>query len=191
MTDKKPAEKKARAFDPSAHFTDIKGRQYLEVKWRIVWFREEHPEWVIGTDVNLTDGGALAKCNIATPEGKLVSTGTAFIKSTAWPRFVEKAETAAVGRALALLGYGTQFAEELDEDTENGELADSPVGTSTNLASEKQVKMIRAVARDKGKPTEDIEAAYKKKLAELTSAEASAVIERLMAMPNVEEESFN
>lgn len=53
---------------------NLRGKQYLEVKFRLVWFREEHPD------------------------------------------FIEKAETGSIGRALALIGYGTQFcADELDE----------------------------------------------------------------------------
>jgi hypothetical protein len=43
--------------------------------------------------------------------------------------FVEKAETGAIGRALAMCGYGTQFAPELSEgDLESGRIAyaDSP-----------------------------------------------------------------
>ena len=38
--------------------------------------------------------------------------------------YLEKAETKAVGRALAMLGYGTQFAPELDE---GDRIVDSPV----------------------------------------------------------------
>jgi hypothetical protein len=37
---------------------------------------------------------------------------------------MEKAETGAIGRALALIGYGTQFAPEMDEEDR---IVDSPV----------------------------------------------------------------
>ena len=38
--------------------------------------------------------------------------------------YIEKAETKAIGRALAMLGYGTQFAPELNEEHR---IVDSPV----------------------------------------------------------------
>jgi hypothetical protein len=42
-----------------------------------------------------------------------------------FPEFMEKAETGALGRALALIGYGTQFcADDLDE---GDRIVDSPV----------------------------------------------------------------
>ena len=42
-----------------------------------------------------------------------------------FPDYVEKAETGAIGRALGVLGYGTQFAPEFDEGTER--IVDSPM----------------------------------------------------------------
>jgi hypothetical protein len=42
-----------------------------------------------------------------------------------FPDYVEKAGTGAVGRALAAIGYGTQFAPELDEQHR---IVDAPVG---------------------------------------------------------------
>ncbi len=29
---------------------NLRGRDYLEVKYRLVWFREEHPDWSIETE---------------------------------------------------------------------------------------------------------------------------------------------
>ena len=31
------------AFNPNDHLINLKGKHYLEVKWRLVWFRMEHP----------------------------------------------------------------------------------------------------------------------------------------------------
>ncbi len=39
------------AFKPEDHFRNLKGQQYLEVKWRVVWFREEHHDGYIKTDL--------------------------------------------------------------------------------------------------------------------------------------------
>jgi hypothetical protein len=53
-----------------------------------------------------------------------VATGTKSEKAASFSDFIEKAETGAIGRALAGLGYGTQFAPELDEQHR---IVDSPV----------------------------------------------------------------
>jgi hypothetical protein len=41
--------------------------------------------------------------------------------------FAEKAETGAIARALAVAGYGTEAALDLDEGTDQDRIADSPV----------------------------------------------------------------
>jgi hypothetical protein len=45
--------------------------------------------------------------------------------------FVEKAETGAIARALAVAGYGTEAALDLDEGVEEGRIADAPVSGAT------------------------------------------------------------
>ena len=96
---------------------NLKGKQYLEVKYRLVWFREEHPMWSIETQlVSVTDTSAYAKATIRDDTGRIISTSHKFESVQGFPDFIEKAETGAIGRALALIGYGTQFcADELDE----------------------------------------------------------------------------
>lgn len=96
---------------------NLKGKQYLEVKYRLVWFREEHPMWSIETQlVSVTDTSAYAKATIRDDTGRIIATSHKFESVQGFPDFIEKAETGAIGRALALIGYGTQFcADELDE----------------------------------------------------------------------------
>jgi hypothetical protein len=105
---------------------NLRGKEYLEVKYRLVWFREEHPDWSIQTEfVSITDKSALAKASILDVQGRVVSTSHKFENERGFPDFLEKAETGAIGRALALVGYGTQFcADELDE---GARIVDSPV----------------------------------------------------------------
>lgn len=104
---------------------NLRGKEYLEVKYRLVWFREEHPSWTIETEfVSITDKSALAKATLRDETGRIVSTSHKFENERGFPDFLEKAETGAIGRALALIGYGTQFcADELDE---GGRIVDSP-----------------------------------------------------------------
>lgn len=105
---------------------NLKGKEYLEVKYRLVWFREEHPEWSIETEfVERTQDGALAKATIKNDKGQIMATSHKFEDKKGFFDFMEKAETGSIGRALALMGYGTQFcADELDEADR---IVDAPV----------------------------------------------------------------
>lgn len=105
---------------------NLRGKQYLEVKYRLVWFREEHPTWSIETQlVSVTDTSAYAKATIRDDTGRIIATSHKFESVQGFPDFIEKAETGSIGRALALIGYGTQFcADELDEGKR---IVDAPV----------------------------------------------------------------
>lgn len=118
---------------------NLRGKEYLEVKYRLVWFREDHPDWSIETDlVNVTDVSAYAKATVRDEKGRVIATSHKFESVQGFPDFIEKAETGAIGRALALIGYGTQFcADELDEGSR---IVDSPVQarSSNSNSSERQ-----------------------------------------------------
>ena len=104
---------------------NLKGKDYLQVMHRIVWFREEHPDWTIETEfLTITDKMSVAKATIKNAEGRIMATSHKREDATGFADHSEKAETGAIGRALALCSYGTQFtAHELDE---GNRLADSP-----------------------------------------------------------------
>lgn len=97
------------------------GRAYLPVQARVLWFRRDHPDWGIVTtavEINLMPDGnsppyAVFQSQIFNAEGRLMATGTKMEDARGFGDFVEKAETGSVGRALALCGYGTLFAQEL------------------------------------------------------------------------------
>lgn len=114
------------AFDAKKHLIKLKDKWYLEAKWRIMWMRDEHPDWRISTEVISLDP-PIVKAVVMDAEGAVIATahGGAVDKGNAvWSgRSIEKAETAALGRALAHAGYGTQF---LESDADH--LADSPIG---------------------------------------------------------------
>lgn len=96
---------------------NLRGKDYLEVKYRVVWFREEHPDWSIETAfVSTDDDSACARAVIRDAAGRVLATSHKTENVQGFPDFLEKAETGAIGRALALVGYGTAFcADELDE----------------------------------------------------------------------------
>lgn len=104
----------------------LKGKDYLQVAHRLVWFREERPNWSIQTEFKvLAEKQAIAKATVLDSEGRIISTSHKSETVGDFPDFIEKAETGAIGRALALCGFGTQFAE--DDLDEGKRLADSPV----------------------------------------------------------------
>jgi hypothetical protein len=117
----------APKFDPKRHTIRVQGnREYLPVSARLIWFRGERPDWGIVTEpieINYEKQFAVFLCRIFNAEGRLMATGTKMETVRGFADWLEKAETGSVGRALALCGYGTQFAPELEE---GARLADSP-----------------------------------------------------------------
>lgn len=113
-----------RPFDPSAYLTEHRGRKYMEVKWRLLWLRTEHPDAVIETEETGSggegpDAWVTFRARVTIPGGGS-ATGHALQTRKDFPAgFFEKTETKALGRALVCLGYGTQFATEYDEDADN------------------------------------------------------------------------
>lgn len=124
-------------FNPNEHMMSLKGKDYLQVMWRLVWFREDHPDWCIDTTMmEHIDGVSAVFCaKILDAEGRQVSSGWGSETKKDFGDYLEKAETKSVGRALAMLGYGTQFtADELDEGQR---IVDSPVERKPQKAAEK------------------------------------------------------
>ena len=117
------------AFDFKRHLIKVQGgRSYLPVSARLIWFRSEHPDWGIETEameINHEKQYAIFRARIYNEDGKLMAMGTKKEDVKGFGDFIEKSETGAVGRALAMCGYGTQFSPELDEAS-SGRFADSP-----------------------------------------------------------------
>ena len=95
--------------------TNIKGKQYVEVNQRLLYFRNEskYDGWSITTDFLALDSeSCVAQCTISDNEGRVIAQGTAqedksssYINKTS---YIENCETSAVGRALAMLGIGIE-----------------------------------------------------------------------------------
>lgn len=104
---------------------------YLPVAARIAWFRREHPDWSIITKiVELANKAVVMKAVIKDAGGRIIATARKKETEIGFPDYIEKAETGAVGRALAMCGYGTLQAPEFDEEDR---LADSPIEKARNL----------------------------------------------------------
>lgn len=129
-------------WDPQDHLMKIKGKEYLTVQNRLIWF--------------IRDQRALIEAGLATCAYALETTlvehdtgkGWAHFKTTVrdvlgnsatmygsetqrdFPDYIEKASTKSLGRALLLLGYGTAFtADDLDEGER---VVDAPVAATTS-----------------------------------------------------------
>jgi hypothetical protein len=188
-------------FNPNEHLLKLKRSvrdgddwktvedDYLEVKWRLCWFRDKYPQGSIETEEVYVDldreitaeryrwvnrkkefytvtgkGYARYRAMVCTGEGGR-ATGTKTESAVDFPDFVEKAETGAIGRALAALGFGTQFTG--DEFNEAHRIVDTPVRhddkpeeeqkvPETDLpASEQQVSSIRKLSGYLHKPVPD------------------------------------
>ena len=166
---------------------------YLEVKWRRVWFNEEHPDWKRLIDVKMfpendIPKACLAKAEIYNDKNELVTIGWGYSTVEMFKRFVEKACTAAEGRALASIGYGTQWAEEYYEDTDSAEnLVDSPVIKNAveviqeEQATTAQKEFVKKLVKDKKQ--EEILSMLKEIKAEsidtLNKTQASILINKL------------
>lgn len=109
---------------------------YLDVKYRLLWFRLHRPEGKIDTEIiHVDDKSAVVTCKLY--ESKSDSAEQYIARSCAQrfasqdkfgDRYLEIAETAAIGRVLAAAGYGTQFCG--SADMLGDVIADSPIDIS-------------------------------------------------------------
>ena len=114
-----------KKFNPAEHLISLKGKDYLQVAWRIAWFRDVHPDWSITTLAHeINKDIAIFRAAITDDKGVEIASGYGSETPRDFSDFIEKAETKAMGRALAVAGFGTQFAPELDEGER---IVDSPV----------------------------------------------------------------
>jgi len=146
-------------FNPNDHLIQLKSRDgskdYLPVQWRLVWFRSLCPEGVIETEmvhldpnreteeevytwnqetrrseksIKRANGFVVFRAVVTDGKGGK-ATATKSEKAASFGDYIEKCETGSVGRALAMLGFGTQFTgDDLDEQHR---IVDAPVDRST------------------------------------------------------------
>jgi hypothetical protein len=101
----------ADEFNPLDYVIRMRGqRDYLEVKYRVLWLRREHPTARIRSEcLDHSDSFALFRVTIDLGErGSAEGHGSEFRDS--FLNFIEKAETRALGNALDNLGFSTDAA---------------------------------------------------------------------------------
>ena len=139
---------KVEGFDPAAFLRKLIGENgeqqyYLDVKYRKLWFRLKYPEGKITKRiVKLDNDFAIIESKVylnrTDPEDAYVSCAMA----QRWrsdddnygKKYVETAETAAVGRALADAGFGIQFSEPGEDQDPN--FVDSPATLPQNAMAD-------------------------------------------------------
>jgi hypothetical protein len=109
---------------------NLKGKDYMMVAYRIQWLEETETKYEITTEfplLNAEETVARATITLFNDDGSVRRKVSATKRETKkdFSDHTEKAETSAIGRAVALLGFGTQFA--LADMEEGTRLADSPL----------------------------------------------------------------
>ena len=119
-------------FDPGKYVLDLRGKKYLPVFARVLAFRDIHPDGSIVTEMLNLDPPVFKATIIV--DGIAIATGHATAvrnERAVWAGHeIEKAETAAVGRALANAGFGTEYEP---EDLDNP--ADAPIEVQPKRAA--------------------------------------------------------
>ncbi len=125
----------SKGFNPSEHLQRIQGKDYLPVRWRLVWFHQdtgpragyvtvelEHDRqagfakfFTIAWDGNDESWRHVNIRGVEIDVCGRVATGEGSETRADFNDYYEKAATKSLGRALAGLSFGTQFAPELDE----------------------------------------------------------------------------
>lgn len=192
-------------FDPSRYLTKVSGSDYLEVKWRLLWLRQTNPDAVIETElISHADQVAVFRARVSIP-GAGSATGWGTEAYGDFRDYVEKAETKALGRALAALGFGTQFCNDFAFGADQSRVVDAPVDLQRQLerrkangrqspevqevrgseqpATARQHGFIEAMARELGISDDalklEVESSFGSAVTGLNRRDASVLIERL------------
>ncbi|HET7035512.1 MAG TPA: hypothetical protein VFI42_07520 [Thermomicrobiaceae bacterium] len=116
MSPDAPARPSGQPFDPRPHLRRVAGQReaLLDVRGRLLWLRAEHPEARVSTEhVLLDEQHAVFRATVELPAGAR-SSGYGAAAAAESKDYIERAETRAIGRALAVLGFGIQYTADFD-----------------------------------------------------------------------------
>lgn len=175
---------------------DIKGKEYVMVKDRILAFNEQYPNGYIQTDLISapSDTNIVIRAVVVPDADKKErmfidyaqeTVGKGMINTTS---ALENASTSAVGRALAFMGIGIIDSIASADEVHKATNSRPSVGTSinNNLISEKQVAYLFRWAKEQGAENKDAATELislrsgKDDFTQLTVAEASELIGELI-----------
>ena len=132
---------------PNGTWVEKEPTPYMQVPQRLVWFNHEKPDWIIETEIEreweIPDKeGPIQliriKAVIKDPSGKVMRMARK-TKEVYSSKDYDSCETGAVGRCLALIGYGTGYAT---QDIEEEEVIDSPTGLKKEIKSDTRSKVV-------------------------------------------------
>jgi hypothetical protein len=149
----------AQDYNPNDHLMNLKGKDYLNVQNRLLWFIRDQRAliaaslatvpYVVRTECVELDreaGWAHFKTYVRDVLGN-ESTMYGSESQKDFPDYAEKASTKALGRALLGLGYGAGSAPELDEGER---VVDSPVSRPAHAQPRSRPE---PVSRESGQPS--------------------------------------
>tara|TARA_B100002019_G_C21271527_1_gene602642 strand:+ start:2785 stop:3321 length:537 start_codon:yes stop_codon:yes gene_type:complete len=121
---------------------NIKGKEYVEVNERLIYFRKTYPKYSLTSEVlDKTDTSILILATISDEQGRVIATGLAeeekgstFINKTS---YVENCETSAWGRALANFGIGLDTSVASADEVQNAIANQDNVSSKTQKAPQK------------------------------------------------------
>ena len=177
---------------------DVKGKDYAEVTQRIKAFRSLFPNGAIETSIISNDNQMVVmKATVRDEEGHVLGEGHAYEKESSSfinkTSYIENCETSAVGRALGMCGFGIDTSVASYEEVANAinnqdrmkaekamETTPKTEEEARKKCSEAQANFVEKLVAEKHIDKE----AYLKQLkvksfADLTSAQASAIINKL------------
>jgi len=137
----------ASDYDPNEHMMSLKGKAYLDVANRLLWFVRDQRDFIVRgcatcnyiirselVEQDRQAGFAQFKTYVRDVLG---NEATMYGSETAkdFGDYAEKASTKSLGRALAMLGYGTAAAPEMDE---GDRIVDTPIERKPQPAQPQQ-----------------------------------------------------
>ena len=103
-----------RRVNSEIEMTPIKGKNYAEVPQRIAAFRKLFPMGTITTDIISLENGVVVMKAVASVDGVVLGEGLAYEKESNGfinkDSYIENCQTSAVGRAIGMIGIGSEVS---------------------------------------------------------------------------------
>lgn len=175
---------------------NIKGKDYVEVNERVLFFRKNFKDYKIKTELisneknNENIHTCVFKAEILNDKNEIISTGFAYEKENSTfinkTSYIENCETSAVGRALGFLGIGIDTsiasAEEVSNAINNQEKIEEQKEKETRIkkATQKQFDIVMEAIKEGVMKIEQVQKTIKEfekeKFKDLTYEQAESIV---------------